>query len=145
MATENFVIESKLSIEAAFDLAIDLSLVPQWDRGIIESHLVHGGQASVGARYEITLTGFDGQPTVAVYEITAVDTNRSFTMVGKHPDFQADDTLTFETTDNGCVVTYDAGLVLLGEEPPVTEAELDTLFASLVAVPREGLASFLNP
>lgn len=144
MATETFVIESALSLEAAFAKAIDLSRVPEWDRGIKESILVEGDQGAVGARYELKLTGFDGQPTTAVYEVTSVDTNRAFAMVGTHPDFQADDSLTFEETTDGCLITYEAGLVLLGDEPPLSEAQLDTLFASLVAVPREGLASFLH-
>ncbi len=40
---------------------------------------------------------------------------------------------------------YDAGLVLLGDEPPMSDAQLAVAFANIVAVPRSGLEAFLNP
>ena len=58
-----------------------------------------------------------------------------FTMVGRHADFRADDTVTIEPTADGCRVRYDAGLVLLGEDPPLSEDQLERLFSSIVAVP----------
>ncbi len=145
MANETFIIDSTLSPEAAFGLVIDLLRVGEWDRGIRDSRLVGGEPGSVGARYEVTVRGFDGTPTTAVYELVAVDAPRSFTMVGRHPDFRADDTVTVEPTGRGCSVTYDAALVLLGDHPPLTEEQLAETFAAIVDVPRTGLASFLNP
>lgn len=145
MATETFVIESNLSPDDAFTRVVDLLQVSQWDRGVRDSRHVEGEPATVGARYEVTVTGFDGEPTTASYELTAVDAPHSFTMVGSHPDFQADDTITFAPSDGGCSVSYDAALVLLGDNPPVTAAKLDGIFASIAAVPQAGLAEFLNP
>ncbi len=145
MANETFVIESTLSPDAAYERLVDLSRVTEWDHGILECALADGTPGTVGARYELSVTGFDGEPTTAFYELTAVTPDRGFTMVGTNPEFRADDTVTIEAADGGCRVTYDAGLVLTGEAPPLTEAQLDKLFASIVAVPAAGLRRFLNP
>lgn len=145
MAVETFVVESALSPEAAFDKMIDLARVPEWDRGIRESLLIEGAVGAVGARYQLDLTGFDGEPTTAIYEVTAVDDNRAFTMVGANADFRADDGVSIEPTDGGCRVTYVAGLTLLGDNPPVTDAQLTALFPKVVAVAEAGITSFLNP
>lgn len=145
MAQESFTIESSLTPSEAFALVVDLDKVNEWDHGVRDARHVDGDPATVGARYEVTVTGFDGKPTTASYELTAVDAPNTFTMVGSHPDFRADDTITFEATASGCAVRYDAGLVLLGPNPPVTDEQLDALFASLVDVPRAGLTTFLNP
>lgn len=145
MAAETFVIDSHLPPEEAFARVIDLRRVGEWDRGIRASRLVDGHPGSLGAQYEVTVTGFDGRPTTMVYELTSVDAPNTFTMVGTHPAFRAEDTVTFEPASVGSRVTYDASLVLLGDEPPMNEAQLDDTFAKVVAVPRAGLASFLNP
>lgn len=145
MASQSFVIESTLSVADAFALVVDLTKVNEWDRGVRDARHVDGDPATAGAKYEVTVTGFDGKPTTATYELTAVDAPSSFTMVGSHPQFQADDTITFEPSASGCSVGYDAGLVLRGENPPVSEAQLEEIFASIAAVPQAGLQDFLNP
>lgn len=145
MAQESFVIDSALSPADAFALVVDLSRVNEWDHGVKNAQHVSGEPGTVGAAYEVTVTGFDGQPTTATYELTAVDAPNSFTMVGSHPQFRADDTITFEAAGGGCRVGYDAGLVLLGDDRPMDDAQLDALFASIAAAPRAGLTTFLNP
>ncbi len=145
MAAETFVVESTLSPEEAFDAVIDLLRVDEWDRGVRDPRLIAGEARSVGARYDVTVTGFDGAPTTAVYELMVVERPTTFTMVGTHADFRADDTVTFQPTNEGCRVTYDASLELIGDDPPMNENQLTAAFAALVAVPRAGLAGFLNP
>ena len=145
MATATFVVESTLSPEVAFDQMVDLTRVPEWDRGIRQSRLISGEPSSVGTRYEVDITGFDGKPTTAAYELTSVDGNQAFTMVGTHPDFRAEDSVNFESTDGGCRVTYVAGLELVGENPPVSDGQLDAAFPAIVAVAEAGMTSFLNP
>lgn len=145
MTVETFVVESALSPEDAFDKMIDLARVPEWDRGIRESRLVDGDLGSVGARYQLDLKGFDGEPTTAVYELTSVEGNRAFAMVGANADFRAEDAVSIELTDGGCRVTYVAGLDLLGDNPPVSEAQLTAIFPKVVAVAEAGITLFLNP
>lgn len=145
MATQFFEIESSLPVDEAFAMVIDLTRVNEWDRGVRDATHTGGEAGQVGATFEVTVTGFDGEPTTATYELTAVDAPNSFTMVGRHPQFRADDTITFEPVDSGCTVSYDASLVLLGDDAPVTDEQLDAIFASLVDVPRTGLQTFLGP
>ena len=145
MAAETFVIDSTLLRDAAFAQVVDLQRVGEWDRGIRTSRLVDGDAGSIGARYEVTVTGFDGEPTTVIYELTSVDAPSTFTMVGTHPEFRAEDTVTFEPVSGGTRVTYDASLILLGDDPPMSDAQLTDTFAKIVAVPRSGLTSFLNP
>jgi len=145
MPVGTIVVASGLAADAAFKLMIDLSNVPEWDRGIRHARRIDGEPGSPGARYEVTLTGFDGQLTTAVYELTAVDKSRSFSIVGTHPDFRADDTVTFESTNDGCLVTYTAGLTMLAEPAPVEDGLLAETFAKLVAIVEDGLRLFLNP
>lgn len=144
VATETFQIESNLEPSEAFGRLVDLLQVGEWDRGVTSPRLIDGEPATAGARYEVTVTGFDGSPTTVVYELTAVDAPRSFTMVGSHDDFRADDTITIRPTDGGCLVDYRAGLVLLGDAPPLSEEQLGRQFGKIVAVPRAGLEHFLN-
>lgn len=144
MATGTFVTDSTLTADIAFARMIDLARVPEWDRGITGSRLVDGEPGSVGARYEIALTGFDGKPTTAMYELTSVDPDRAFTMVGTNPTFRAVDTLRFEPSDDGCRVSYDAELTPMGDPPPVSDAQLASTFAAIVAIAEAGVSSYLE-
>ncbi|MEM8746925.1 MAG: SRPBCC family protein [Actinomycetota bacterium] len=142
MASETVVIDSSLAPDVAFDRLIDLTRVPEWDRGVTESRLVAGTAGTVGARYAVGLTGFDRRPTTAEYELTSVG-ERTFTMVGEHPEFRAEDTVTVDESEGGCRVTYVAGLQLRGDDPPLTDDQLDVTFSKLVAVVEAGLTGFL--
>ena len=66
-------------------------------------------------------------------------------MVGTHPDFRAEDTITFEATSSGSRITYEAGLVMLADPAPVNDEQLTRIFAKLVDVVRAGLVPFFNP
>ncbi len=144
MATVTFVVDSVLPADAAFDRVIDLSRVTEWDRGIRSSSLVHGQVGEVGARYDVSVRGFDGQPTIVDYALTAVDRPSSFTIRGSHQDFQADDTVTIAPHGAGSRLTYEASLILLGDNPPLDDDRLASLFAANVDVARNGLEAFLS-
>ena len=144
MATVTFVVDSVLSADAAFDRVVDLSRVTEWDRGIRASSLVYGQVGEVGARYDVSVRGFDGQPASVDYELTTVDRPSSFTIRGSHSDFQADDIVTIEPHGAGSRLTYEASLILLGDNPPLDDDRLATLFAANVDVARIGLEAFLS-
>ena len=145
MATHTFTVESKMSITDAFTGLVDLGRVTEWDEGIIASSRLGPPGSVLGSRFDVTVNGFDGAPTSVVYEITEADAPHRFVMVGENPAFRAVDTVMLVESERGCVVTYVAGLELLGENPPLTDAQLDSLFVKIVAVPEAGLARFLNP
>ena len=145
MATETFVVDSTLSPDDAFDKVIDLSRVAEWDRGIKASRLAEGSTGVLGARYDVTVRGFDRELTTVVYELTAVDRPRSFSIVGTHADFRSEDSARVEPVGNRCRVIYEARLVLLGEAPPMDEDGLGEIFAKAVEIARAGLEVFLTP
>ena len=150
MASHRFTIISPLPVQEAFTRLIDLERVPEWDEGVTGSARIDAADADndadspVGDRFDVTVHGFDGSPTSVVYEITEVDAPHRFVMVGENAEFRAVDTLELRATDDGCELTYDGTLELLGDDPPLTPAQLDSMFPKLAAVAQVGLTGFLD-
>ncbi len=92
----------------------------------------------------MTVTGFDGSPTSVVYEITEVDAPHRFVMVGENDEFRAVDTLELTSTTTGCELAYHGTLELLGDNPPLTSTQLDSMFPKIAAVAEVGLGRFLD-
>jgi hypothetical protein len=145
MAQQVFNVQSVLATREAFDRCIDLRRVNEWDRGVTNPRRLTGEGQAVGSTYEVTVTGFDGEPAVVVYELLEVDAPHRFVMEGLNDVFRAYDVLSFTPNDTGCELHYDAQLELLGKQPPMTDDQLDSLFARVAAVPQQGLSTFLNP
>ena len=145
MASHSFTVASTLAPADAFARLVDLERVTEWDEGISGSQRIDDGAPDSGERYAVTVTGFDGQPTTVVYEITELDAPRRFVMVGENDDFRAVDTLTLRPSEGGCELLYLGTLELLGAEPPLTPAQLDSVFPKIAAVAEAGLKTFLNP
>ena len=145
MAQQVFSVRSALSVREAFDRCIDLRRVNEWDRGVTHPRRLSGEGQAVGSTYEVTVTGFDGQPATVVYELLEVEAPHRFVMEGVNDTFRAYDVLTFTSNDKGCELHYDAQLELLGSPPPMTDDDLDSLFSRVAAVPQRGLSRFLNP
>ena len=150
MATHTFTVSSTLDADDAFERLTDLSRVPAWDDGVRSSDPLPRDDNDVehcvvGARYDVTVTGFDGNPTSVVYEITEADAPRRFVMVGENDVFRAEDELVLTPTHAGCELTYVGGLELLGDEPPLTPTQLASMFPKIAAVAEAGLRRFQNP
>jgi hypothetical protein len=143
MATHSFSITSSLSCEEAFARLIDLERVPEWDHGVRDSKRLDE------SRFDVTVTGFDGEPTSVIYAITDVDEPTRFVMVGENDEFRAEDELVLaprsEHGISGCELTYTGSLVLRGDNPPLTPTQLDSVFPKLASVAEAGLRVFLNP
>lgn len=146
MAEHRFTISSPLTTQQAFDRLVDLERVPEWDDGVISSVRISDETETspVGDRFDVTVTGFDGSPTSVVYEITEADTPNRFVMVGENDEFRAIDTLMLAATDAGSELTYLGSLELLGDEPLLSTAQLDSMFPKIAAVAEAGLRSFLD-
>ena len=145
MASHSFTISSPLTAQDAFTKLVDLERVTEWDEGVSRS--VRIGSASpevLGSRFDVTVTGFDGAPTSVVYEITEADEPTRFVMVGENGQFRAADTLVLTPTDDGCELDYEGSLELLGDSPPLTPTQLDSMFPKLAAVAEAGLRRFLD-
>lgn len=143
MAQETFIVESPLSPAEVFARVADLTLVDQWDHGVRDPKQVSGDGPGLGARYEVTVRGFDGRPATVTYELTEFEPPTRFVMIGENDALRAHDTVEVAGAGSGSIVTYHAGLELLGDDPPLTDSELGALFSKVVAAPRDGLISFL--
>ncbi len=143
MASHTFTVESNLTIEEAYARAVDLERVPEWDDGVLSSiRLPDGDDGS--ARYDVTVTGFDGQPSSVVYTVTESDAPDRFVMIGENDVFRAVDTLAFSATGDGCTLDYHGTLELLGDEPPLSPGQLDSMFPKIAAVAEAGLTRYLR-
>ena len=147
MAHHRFTVPSPLSAADAYDRLVDLERVPEWDEGVRGSVRIddaeHADGTALGRRFDVTVTGFDGGPSSVVYEITEADAPRRFVMVGENEVFRAIDTLVLTSTADGCELAYDGSLELLGDDPPLTAAQLDSMFPKIAAVAEAGLTRFL--
>jgi hypothetical protein len=144
MADHSFVVTSNLSQAEAFLRLVDLELVSEWDQGIISSTRTDDLDAVVGRTFDVEVTGFDGAPTTMVYEILEADEPTRFVIRGTHPIMEAVDTMVLTGSDSGCVLDYHGTLELLGDDPPLSDAQLDSMFPKLAAVAEQGLTAFLN-
>ena len=144
MASHSFIVESKLSVEAAYARAVNLERVPEWDEGVLSSVCLPTGTDGL-RRFEVTVTGFDGKPTSAIYTITDSDAPNRFVMIGENDVFRAVDTLVFVAADHGSTLEYHGKLDLVGDAPPLSPSQLDSMFPKIAAVAEAGLTTFLNP
>lgn len=143
MAVARFTVTSPLDVTEAFDRVVDLTNTPEWDRGISNPRQLTGSEPGLGARYEVTVTGFDGQPTTMVYEILEFERPNRMVMRGENSDVVALDVLVFASNADGCELDYDARLDLVSPSEGLTDEVLQKIFDKVASVPREGLASFL--
>ncbi len=144
MATETFNISSPLGQAEAFAMLADLTRVNEWDRGVTNAKQVEGDGPALGAKYEVTVTGFDGKPAQVVYELTEFDAPNRFVMIGEHATFRAHDTLTLTSEVDGCTLEYVGSLELMGDDAPLTPEQLESVFTKVAAVAESGLTSFLQ-
>ena len=85
--------------------------------------------------YEITTSGFDGQPMASRYQIRAAEAPDYFVMIGTNEVFRAVDSVVFcEAEGGGCSVHYHGTLELLGDDPPLTPSQLDSMFPKIAVV-----------
>ena len=66
-------------------------------------------------------------------------------MVGENDAIRAVDTLVFATSGDGSTLDYHGTIDLLGDTPPLSPAQLDSMFPKIAAVAEAGLTRFLNP
>ncbi len=144
MASHSFTVDSNLTTEAAYARAIDLEHVPQWDDGVQSSVRLPDGDDGA-PRFDVTVTGFDGKPSSVTYTVTEADAPNRFVMVGENDVFRAVDTLVFVASGDGSTLDYHGTLELLGDEPPLSPSQLDSMFPKIATVAENGLTTFLNP
>jgi carbon monoxide dehydrogenase subunit G len=91
----------------------DFSTTQEWDPGVVEAERI--GDAPVGEGTEFRVVAdFLGRRAALTYRIVEFEPDRSVTLRGENATVVSLDRITFEPSDGGTRVTYDADLALKG-------------------------------
>ena len=113
MARYTTSVASSLSPAAAFAYMAAFENAQQWDPGVATATRVDSGPVTLGTRFRLeTVTA--GRRLPLVYEVTAFDADRSFTVTAESASLRSVDTVRVEPAGDGSLVTYDAVLGFRG-------------------------------
>ena len=130
-------------IAAAFAYTADFANIEHWDPGVESSNRVGNGPLGPGARFDLRVR-FGRKSLPMTYLITEYAPPHRVTLVGQGDRLTAIDTITFEETDGGTLITYVADLDFrgwLGWIEPLIGGRLEKVGKEAVA----GLAAALDP
>jgi carbon monoxide dehydrogenase subunit G len=113
MAHYTASIETPRPLAETFAYLSDFSTTEQWDPGVVEAERL--GDAPVGPGTEFRLVAeFLGRRTALTYRIVEFEPRNAVTLRGENATVVSLDRITFEPSDGGTRVTYDADLALKG-------------------------------
>jgi len=113
MAHYTASIETRRPPAETFAYLSDFSTTEQWDPGVVEAERI--GDAPVGHGTEFRLVAaFLGRKTALTYRIVEFEPGKAVTLRGENATVLSLDRITFEPSDGGTRVTYDADLALKG-------------------------------
>ncbi len=108
MARYVTTIHSSKSPEEAFRYMSDLRNFGEWDRNITKVEQIEGNGAGLHAKFDITVRGPGGRPSVLRYDTVEYDEFSNVLVKGRNTLFTSIDRITVTPTADGCDVTYDA-------------------------------------
>lgn len=126
----------------AYAYLAEFSNVAEWDPGVKAARSLSEDPLAVGARFEVTASGFGGREIPLTYETTEADPPRRVVLRAENSTLISLDTLTFEPAGGGTEVTYDADLSLKGPLR-VFDLGLRLVFGRIGDAARDGLAERL--
>jgi len=113
MARYRATIYTDRAPEDAFAYLSDFSTAEEWDPGVVRAERL--GDAAVGEGSEFRLVAsFLGRETTLIYRIVEYDPPRAVTFRGENSAVVSLDRITFEPSEEGTRITYDADLTLKG-------------------------------
>jgi carbon monoxide dehydrogenase subunit G len=122
MAHYRTTVETPATADEVFAYLADFATVAQWDPGVSDAELIDGEPGRTGARYRVDAR-FLWRTLPLEYEILeAVEPAETFpgrvVLEAQTSDFRSYDVITVTPRKEGCSVTYDADLALLGVRRP---------------------------
>ena len=105
-------VQTKRPISEVFRYLSDFTTTTDWDPGTVKTELVQG-DGKVGTVYH-NQSQFNGRVSELTYVVTDYEENRLIRLRGENKSIIAVDTITFESSDSGTTVTYDANFTLRG-------------------------------
>jgi carbon monoxide dehydrogenase subunit G len=99
--------------EEMFAYLSDFSTTAEWDPGVIEAERLGEEPVREGTEFRL-LAKFLGRKTPLTYRIVEYDPPTAVTFRGESPTVVSLDRITFEPSNGGTRITYDADLTLNG-------------------------------
>jgi carbon monoxide dehydrogenase subunit G len=113
MAHYNASLDTPRRPAETFAYLSDFSTTEEWDPGVIEAERLGEGPVREGTEFRL-LARFLGRKTPLTYRIVEYDPPRAVTFRGESSTVVSLDRITFEPSNGGTRITYDADLALKG-------------------------------
>ena len=113
MAHYNASVDTSRPPDEMFAYLSDFSSTQEWDPGVIEAERLGDAPVREGTEFRL-LAGFLGRKTPLTYRIVEYDPPNAVTFRGESSTVVSLDRITFEPSDGGTRITYDADLALKG-------------------------------
>jgi carbon monoxide dehydrogenase subunit G len=113
MARYKATVDSPHSPAEVFAYLSDFSTAQDWDPGTVQSERLGEGPLGETAEFRL-VASFLGRRTTLTYRIVEYDPPNAVTFRGENSTVVSLDRITFERSDGGTRVTYDADLTLTG-------------------------------
>jgi carbon monoxide dehydrogenase subunit G len=113
MAHYNASIDTSHPPDEMFAYLSDFSSTQEWDPGVIEAERLDDGPVHEGTEFRL-LASFLGRQIPLTYRIVEYDPPNAVTFRSESSTVVSLDRITFEPSDGGTRITYDADLVLKG-------------------------------
>lgn len=133
---------TSLSPAEAFAYIAEFENIDQWDPGVEESVKGTSGETGVGSVYNLVLN-YRGRNLTMQYVVTEWEPDKRVVLVGTGGPVKAVDTITFEPSGEGTVVTYEADLQLAGVAR-LFQPLMGSRFAAIGEAAGEGLRRWLG-
>ncbi|HEY7890961.1 MAG TPA: SRPBCC family protein [Solirubrobacteraceae bacterium] len=113
MAHYNASLDTSRTPEKMFAYLSDFSTTEEWDPGVIEAERLGEEPVREGTEFRL-LANFLGRKTPLTYRIVEYHPPSAVTFRGESPTVVSLDRITFEPSNGGTRITYDADLALKG-------------------------------
>jgi len=113
MAHYNASLDTPRPPERMFAYLSDFSTTAEWDPGVIEAERLGEEPVREGTEFRL-LASFLGRKTPLTYRIVEYHPPSAVTFRGESPTVVSLDRITFEPSNGGTRITYDADLALKG-------------------------------
>jgi len=129
--------------EEAFAMMADMTRFAEWDPGVQSAEQVSGTEPGLDAAYRLVVDGVGPAPaTPLTYVMKEFEVGRRYRAEAQAKFFASDDIVSVTPTDDGCVVTYGADLVLSGPFK-IFDPLLKPIFNKIGDAAAAGLQDFL--
>jgi carbon monoxide dehydrogenase subunit G len=113
MARYKATVDTPLPPAEAFAYLSDFSTAEEWDPGTVQAERLGKGPVGEGTEFRL-VAAFLGRNTTLTYRIVEFDPPNALTFRGENSTVVSLDRITFESSDGGTRVLYDADLKLKG-------------------------------